>query len=428
MCFDYQLLNAKTRKNAYPLPRIEESLVMSGDQCLHLQRLEMVLSRFQQKGWKSKLIKCHFFKKEVQFLGHRVSSEGVATDPEKISAVENWRRPQDVTKGGKATKQGTAFATPRGCPASGSGIASWKKTAFCVDVPLLLIHCIWQGNGYPLINETNALDGDARSSRELERGGALLVLAVENEATTMITSTEANTALSMSIDNTTILNETSVDILNNLTTSFPPNSTVILSSTTDVNMSDYKSDLPTDPSENPQTNNDTTGDPQENVPTPSTKEMKSTTIKTTTTQPQKNEQSHGAIIYCCLQKKSRKFSVDLHPKQEDAQIPLSTVDVEVFDTTLDKDMQTFTPVESTEPLKNLETVKEAEKPEEGKESVDVNQENQQTQAKVPKDKTEEMTVVDISDVEPTISTKTSMESLDDVLNENNSNDTSAKDI
>jgi len=29
-------------------------------------------------------------------------------------------------------------------------------------------------------------------------------------------------------------------------------------------------------------------------------------------------------------------------------------------------MQTFTPVESTEPLKNLETVKEAEKPEEGK--------------------------------------------------------------
>jgi len=57
----------------------------------------------------------------------------------------------------------------------------------------------------------------------------------------MITSTEANTALSMSIDNTTILNETSVDILNNLTTSFPPNSTVILSSTTDVNMSDYKS-------------------------------------------------------------------------------------------------------------------------------------------------------------------------------------------
>ncbi len=29
----------------------------------------------------------------------------------------------------------------------------------------------------------------------------------------------------------------------------------------------------------------------------------------------------------------QKYSVDLNPKREDAQIPLSTVDVEVFDTT-----------------------------------------------------------------------------------------------
>ncbi|XP_077102946.1 uncharacterized protein LOC143753930 isoform X1 [Siphateles boraxobius] len=280
--------------------------------------------------------------------------------------------------------------------------------------------------------------------------GALLVLAVENEATTMITSTEINTAVSVSTGNTTILNETSVNILNNLTTSFPPNSTVMLSSTTDANMSDYKSDFPTPhPSEDPQTNNDTTDDPIENVPQSSTKEIKSTTSKTTITRAQEPVKSHGAtyiiiliivvvcisgvVVYCCLQKKSRKYSVDLHPKQEDAQIPLSTVDVEVFDTTSVKDVQTFTPVESTEPLKNLEPVKEAGKPEGRKESVDVKQENQQnlssTQAKViPKDKTEEMTVVDISDVEPTISTKTSMESLDDALNENNSNNTRAKDI
>lgn len=65
------------------------------------------------------------------------------------------------------------------------------------------------------------------------------------------------------------------------------------------------------------------------------------------------------------------------------------------------------------------------------ESVDVKQENQQnlssTQATViPKDKTAELTVVDMTDGEPTISTKTSMESLDDVLNENNSNNSRTK--
>lgn len=62
------------------------------------------------------------------------------------------------------------------------------------------------------------------------------------------------------------------------------------------------------------------------------------------------------------------------------------------------------------------------------ESADVKQENQQnlSSTKVtenPKDKMEGLTVVDLTDGEPTISTKTSMESLDDVLDENNSNNT-----
>ncbi|XP_067297475.1 uncharacterized protein si:dkey-27h10.2 [Pseudorasbora parva] len=279
--------------------------------------------------------------------------------------------------------------------------------------------------------------------------GALLVLAVENEAKTTMISNETTTLLiSMSIDNTTILNITSNDFLNNFTT---PEPNVSLSSTTDVNTSDYKSDLPTTfPSEHPQTENVTLDDPRKNDPQPSTKKTPTRAPSTVenygkTTKASETGKSYGqtyiiiliiivvcisgVIIYCCLQKKSRRYSVDLHPKQEDAHIPLSTVDAEVFDTTSVKDMQTFTAVESTEPLKDPDPVKE--NPEGGKESVDVKQENQQnlsnTQATViPKDKMEELTVVDLTDVEPTISTKTSMESLDDALNENNSNNTRAE--
>nr|XP_021326893.1 uncharacterized protein si:dkey-27h10.2 isoform X4 [Danio rerio] len=133
----------------------------------------------------------------------------------------------------------------------------------------------------------------------------------------------------------------------------------------------------------------------------------------------------GVVVYCCLQKNSRKYSVDLHPKKEDAQIPLSTVDAEVFDTTSEKDLQTFAPVE---PVKDPDIGKEAEKPEEGKEIPDVKQENQQNLSTpeatvIPNDKKDELTVVDLTDAEPAISTKTSMESLDDTLNENNSNNT-----
>lgn len=177
LCVDYRHLNAKTRKDAFPLPRIEESLdalcgaewfstldlasgynqvpVAEGDKCKtafctpfglfefnrmpfglcnapstfqrlmermfgdqrfqtlllylddiiifsstvqqHLERLEMVLSRLQRQGLKANLQKCCFFQPQVTYLGHVVSKAGVSTDPAKINAVSEWRRPANVT-------------------------------------------------------------------------------------------------------------------------------------------------------------------------------------------------------------------------------------------------------------------------------------------------------------------------------------------
>lgn len=178
LCVDYRQLNAKTRKDAYPLPRIEESLDalsgarwfstldlasgynqvpvaekdkfktafctpfglfefnrmpfglcnspgtfqrlmerMFGDQryhsvllylddvivfsssvSQHLERLEEVFSRLQQQGLKVKLSKCNFFQKQVKYLGHVVSAEGVATDPGKLEAVREWMRPMHLAE------------------------------------------------------------------------------------------------------------------------------------------------------------------------------------------------------------------------------------------------------------------------------------------------------------------------------------------
>ncbi len=178
LCVDYRQLNGKTRKDAFPLPRIEESLdalcgaqwfstldlasgynqvpVAEGDKCKtafctpfglfefnrmpfglcnapstfqrlmermfgdqrfqtlllylddiiifsstivqHLESMEMVFVRLQQEGLKAKLEKCCFFRKEVSYLGHVVSKEGVSTDPAKISVVAEWKRPTNVTE------------------------------------------------------------------------------------------------------------------------------------------------------------------------------------------------------------------------------------------------------------------------------------------------------------------------------------------
>ena len=178
LCIDYRLLNSKTRKDAFPLPRIEETLDalsgavwfstldlasgynqvpvteadkpktafctpfglfefnrmpfglcnapstfqrlmqrMFGDQQgqslllylddivvfsssveQHLQRLELVLGRLKTEGLKARLEKCSFFQREVGYLGHVISGQGVSTDPKKIEAVAQWKRPQNTSE------------------------------------------------------------------------------------------------------------------------------------------------------------------------------------------------------------------------------------------------------------------------------------------------------------------------------------------
>jgi len=49
-----------------------------------------VLSILREKKLFSKLKKCEFWLKEVSFLGHVISKDGIAVDPRKIEAVMNW--------------------------------------------------------------------------------------------------------------------------------------------------------------------------------------------------------------------------------------------------------------------------------------------------------------------------------------------------
>ena len=64
----------------------------------HLQRLAVVFRRLSDAGLKLKPEKCSFFRTSVHFLGHVVSADGIATDPEKIRAVTEWPVPNSVTE------------------------------------------------------------------------------------------------------------------------------------------------------------------------------------------------------------------------------------------------------------------------------------------------------------------------------------------
>ena len=77
---------------------IDDILVYSRDEHEHEQHLKLVLQPLREKRLYAKLRKCDFLLKEVSFLGHIVSTEGIRVDLAKIEAVVNWKPRRSVTK------------------------------------------------------------------------------------------------------------------------------------------------------------------------------------------------------------------------------------------------------------------------------------------------------------------------------------------
>ena len=70
---------------------IDDILVYSKDAQEHEQYLKIVLQTLREKKLYAKLSKCDFLLKEVSFLGHIMSAEGIRVDPTNIKAVVNWK-------------------------------------------------------------------------------------------------------------------------------------------------------------------------------------------------------------------------------------------------------------------------------------------------------------------------------------------------
>ena len=68
---------------------IDDILVYSKDAQEQEHHLRIVLQTLRENRLFAKLSKCDFFLKEVSFLGHIVSAEGIRVDPMKIEAIMN---------------------------------------------------------------------------------------------------------------------------------------------------------------------------------------------------------------------------------------------------------------------------------------------------------------------------------------------------
>lgn len=79
------------------LAYIDDVIIFAPDFDTHLKRLQEIFDRLVTAGLKLAPRKCHLLRKEVVFLGHRVSAAGIRTDPSKVEAVQAWPTPTNVT-------------------------------------------------------------------------------------------------------------------------------------------------------------------------------------------------------------------------------------------------------------------------------------------------------------------------------------------
>jgi hypothetical protein len=75
---------------------IDDILVYLKNEEEHADHLHVVLQRLREHHLYAKLSKCDFWLKEIKFLGHTISQEGIAVDPDKVQEVMNWKPPTTV--------------------------------------------------------------------------------------------------------------------------------------------------------------------------------------------------------------------------------------------------------------------------------------------------------------------------------------------
>ena len=75
----------------FTLAYLDDVIIFSETAEQHLKHIQIVITRLKQANLKLKKTKCSFFKKELHYLGHHLTTEGIKPQTEKIKAVSEMR-------------------------------------------------------------------------------------------------------------------------------------------------------------------------------------------------------------------------------------------------------------------------------------------------------------------------------------------------
>lgn len=75
---------------------IDDILIFSRDEKSHMENIRTIFSTLHEANLKVQLDKCEFFKKELEFLGFVISSQGVKTNPSKVETIMKFPPPKTL--------------------------------------------------------------------------------------------------------------------------------------------------------------------------------------------------------------------------------------------------------------------------------------------------------------------------------------------
>lgn len=81
----------------FVLAFLDDVLIYSNSLEEHERHVRLVLERLRQAKLYAKPSKCEFFKREVDFLGHRIGADGLKVMEDKVTAICQWPTPKKVS-------------------------------------------------------------------------------------------------------------------------------------------------------------------------------------------------------------------------------------------------------------------------------------------------------------------------------------------
>ena len=88
-----ELMTGILKDFSFSMAYLDNTIIFSKIPLEHLSHIRKVFEKLRSAKLSMKMSKCHFFSKEIQYLGHILSATGIQPLPSKTHAIQHMQPP-----------------------------------------------------------------------------------------------------------------------------------------------------------------------------------------------------------------------------------------------------------------------------------------------------------------------------------------------